>query len=520
MPENRLEMDKDILYVCLLSDALKQNVESPGFNYLCIRDRIIDDEDDESVLSGIIAINENRDLSWLLNLVQQRFLQISQWVVKMKDALIGGCDYQQLVDLCEPILGNFISILDSSYRLLSYTKNITSSDPINVSLLEKGYHTEETIQRFRSARRFELYEQETGVIVSRLGEISRFEVVSKWCRYGGERLLHVVMVCSKIPLSLALVDLFAIFMEHIEICFQRQQRAFPSQIYSSLLHEMLYKELTNPFIIFERAKTADVPFYGHFDAYRIVFKDNSTVLTGRFVDGLMAYMPRSKIIANNYEVSVLNIYSSSNIKEQSLLNLERISALLEEHGALCGISEPFATLSEFIAACAQATRAHALGFQLRLLGNIWQFDQAVFDSTVIKGKGDVFYYNDVYIYLMLHFAQAGSFDALTNTLQNNLLKKLIAYDSENNTQLVQILYAHLVSERRATSSGKLLHMHRNNVLYHISRIEEITGLDLNDYWTRLKLMLAFHFLELQESNRRFFLPIEDSEDSLGAERVK
>jgi len=28
-------------------------------------------------------------------------------------------------------------------------------------------------------------------------------------------------------------------------------------------------------------------------------------------------------------------------------------------------------------------------------------------------------------------------------------------------------------------------------------------MDLDDYWTRLKLMLAYHFLELEEINRRF-----------------
>ena len=75
--------------------------------------------------------------------------------------------------------------------------------------------------------------------------------------------LQVVMECSRTPMSLAAVDLFEIFMDYIEICFLRQQRANPSQIYSSLLTEILYGDLDNPFIIAERAKAADVPFTGH-----------------------------------------------------------------------------------------------------------------------------------------------------------------------------------------------------------------------------------------------------------------
>ena len=503
LPDSPNEMETDILYVCLLSAAMKRNLENPGFYYLCIRDRFSDEDEDIGALKDIIVINENKDTSWLFNTVQRRFLEISDWVNKMQTALIDNCDYQRLTDLCEPILNNFVSIFDSSYTLLAYTKNITCHDPVNVAMLEKGYHTEETLQKFRDRKRFEFYEHEQGVVVSPPGVIAQCEIVTKWCRYGGELLLQVVMECSQTPLSLAAVDLFEIFMKYIQIDFLRQQRAHPSQVYSSLLTEMLYEDLSNPFIIGERAKTADVPFSGNFNAYRIVFEDNSTVLVGRFVQEMMTYLPKSKIITNKYEVVVLNIYNQSNIQKHSMQNLSKLSPLFEKYKALCGVSEMFTSLPEFKNAYTQATRAQTLGVQLRTLGNYWNFDTEVFEATAIENNGSIFHYDNIYLYLALHLAQSGSFDAFGNTTYNKTLKKLLEYDKENHTRLVQILYAYLVSERRATVSGRLLSMHRNNVLYHISRIEEITGIDLDDYWVRLKLALAFHFFELQESNRLF-----------------
>ena len=513
LPEVSSEMEPDMFYACLLSEAMKRNVDSPGFTYLSIRDRFTDEEEDAPALQGIVVINENRDVSWLINLVQQRFLQINSWVTDMHSALIDNCDYQRIVDISEPFLNNFVAVLDSSYRLLAHTKGLQAHDPINIALLEKGYHSDKVLKKFRDARRFEVYEQEQGIIVSPPGgPISNYEIVNKLCRYGGEWLLHVTMECSQTPLSLAAVDLFEIFMDSINICFTRQQRTHPTQVYSSLLDEMLYGELDDPFIISERAKAADVPFHGYFNAFRIAFKDNSTVLMGRFVQELMTYLPKSKIIANNYEVSVFNTFSSPDVRKQTLSHLKKITPLFEKYGAFCGVSEMFETLPELKNACVQATRAHALGLQLRTLGNFWQFNGDVFEAVTIEGGGDAFYYNDIYIHLMLHLAQSGSFDAFRNTAYNNTLKKLIDYDRDNNTKLVQVLYAHLVSERRATVSGRLLHMHRNNVLYHISRIREITGIDLDDYWVRLKLMLAFHFFELQESNRLFSLP-QDMPDS-------
>jgi hypothetical protein len=47
-------------------------------------------------------------------------------------------------------------------------------------------------------------------------------------------------------------------------------------------------------------------------------------------------------------------------------------------------------------------------------------------------------------------------------------------------------------------------------VYHVTHIEEITGIDLDDYWARLKLSLAFHFFELKESNRLFYNPSGES----------
>ena len=506
LPENPDDMKHDILYICMLSAAIKRSTETPGYYYACIRDRFTDDVEDARALAGVIVINENKDVAWLFNIIQKRFLEISDWVDKMRAALIDNCDYQQLVELCEPIFNNFISVFDSAYTLLAYTKNITCHDPVNIAMMEKGYHTDETLQKFRDRKRFEVYEQEQGVVVSPPGVIAQFEIVTKWCRYGGELLLQVVMECSQIPMSLAAVDLFEIFMDHIEICFLRQQRTNPSQIYSSLLTEIINGALDNPFIIAERAKVADVPFLGHFNAYRIVFEDNSTILVGRFVQELMAYLPKAKIIAHKYEVVVLNIYNQQKIQKQSFTNLSKLTPLLEKYDALCGVSEEFSSLAELKHAYTQATRAQTLGVQLRTLGNYWNFDKDVFEATAVERNGNIFYYDNVFLYLSLHFAQSGAFDAFYNTFCNRTLKKLLKYDEENHTRLVQVLYAYLVSERRPTAAGKLLGMHRNSVLYHVSRIEEITEIDLNDYWTRLKLSLTFHFFELKESNRLFFNP--------------
>jgi sugar diacid utilization regulator len=498
LPSDPDEMERDILYTCMLSEAMERNLEKPGHNYLCIQDRPAGDSESAEALAGVIVINdEDMAISKLHNIVLRRFLQISEWVSNMQVALIENCDYQRLLDYCEPILNNFIAICDASYSLLAYTKNIPCRDPINVKLLEKGYHSEETMQKFKDKKRFEVYEQETGVLLSAPGVISRFEIIGKWCRYDGALLIHVVMECSQTHASLASVDLFEILMKHVNTCFVRQQRAQLSQTHTSLLNGILYDDIENPFILGERAKTAGIPVSGNFDAYVIAFEDNSIVLIGRFVQELMAYLPKSKVIAHNYKVSVLNIYSSQNVKTQSTKSLARVALLLEKYSATCGVSEPFTALPEFKDAHTQAECAQAMGPQLSAPRNFKMLSDNVYPIIAPRNNGCVYHYDDVYIYHMLQSAQSGPFAVFNHTAHMRALQKLIKYDEENETSLVQILYAHLISERRATASGKLLNMHRNNVRYHITRIEEILDMDLDDYWTRMKLMLTFHLLDIR-----------------------
>ena len=327
LPEDETEMEKDILYVCRLTEALKRGETAPGYHYLCIRDRFWDADETEDFLSGIIVINENRDVSWLLNLMQHRFLQLAEWETKMQQAVINECSFQKLLDLSEPILNNFTAVLDSTYKLLAYTQNLPNDDPINVELVRKGYHSEETIKIFQSLKRFKVYEEEHGLIISPPGEISRYECVSKWSRYGGVNLMHTVMVCSHTPLSKESAELFNILMKYIDIVFVKEQKQLqtPFKIYSSFLNDILYGELNNPHLIAEQAKRVDIPFTGCFDVYRIVFEDNAIILIGRFVQELSTYLPHSKIISKDYEICVLNIYDGDDAETETAANLEKIT---------------------------------------------------------------------------------------------------------------------------------------------------------------------------------------------------
>ena len=79
------------------------------------------------------------------------------------------------------------------------------------------------------------------------------------------------------------------------------------------------------------------------------------------------------------------------------------------------------------------------------------------------------------------------------------LRRMEKYDLENNMELVPTLHAFLLEERNWVNTAARLHIHRNTLRYRIDRIQELTGLDLENPMQRLSLLFAFavkQYLEL------------------------
>jgi sugar diacid utilization regulator len=72
---------------------------------------------------------------------------------------------------------------------------------------------------------------------------------------------------------------------------------------------------------------------------------------------------------------------------------------------------------------------------------------------------------------------------------DDMLGRLARYDEEKGSELVATLDAYLCAHN-ATEVAARLNLHRNSLLYRLRRIQEITGLDLDDPETRLALHLA------------------------------
>ena len=130
-------------------------------------------------------------------------------------------------------------------------------------------------------------------------------------------------------------------------------------------------------------------------------------------------------------------------------------------------------------------RSHAEARQALLLGRRMQ------------GPGHLTLFGDLGVYRLI-FAAEGLPEL--SDLYAQSLGELLAYDRQNNADLVSTLDAFFAANGSPKEAAERLGVHRNTVLYRLDRIRDITGYDLDDAGLRLRLQLALHIhLALGES---------------------
>ena len=81
-----------------------------------------------------------------------------------------------------------------------------------------------------------------------------------------------------------------------------------------------------------------------------------------------------------------------------------------------------------------------------------------------------------------------------------LVEPLEEHDRERGSDLVRTLRVYFLAGANASEAADRLFLHRNSMLYRLTRVEKLTGLNLKDPRARLALQLGL--LHIGEPERR------------------
>lgn len=148
---------------------------------------------------------------------------------------------------------------------------------------------------------------------------------------------------------------------------------------------------------------------------------------------------------------------------------ELIDRYLETNDLLCGMSREFRGFERIKRFYRQAWETLEAGRTAGASGPAFQFDDFALDILLSNSSGE--FRPEDYVIPQLH--------------------AIATYDREHDGELMRTLVTYIKGAMNVTASINRLHVHKTTFYYRLRRIEEISGLSLEDYRTVLYLMIVF-----------------------------
>ncbi len=125
-------------------------------------------------------------------------------------------------------------------------------------------------------------------------------------------------------------------------------------------------------------------------------------------------------------------------------------------------------------------------------------EKAVTMGLRLFGSGQLTYFGDLGVYRLL--LSIGSVKELRE-FYHEVLGRLIEHDARSGGELLRTLEAYFRYHGSPTEMAPKLTLHRNTLLYRLRRIQEVSGVDLDDAETGLALHLALRIGEVLGERR-------------------
>lgn len=486
-------LDSRKLYFCRLSLAmllpyrLRENA-----TMLCLRDRIKDDTETDDMMQGIVIINENISYEQVFSSVQEVFCELTQWYLTAQEALIQNRPLQDLVDLSETILGNYVQITDSSFNLLAYTRNTECDEEITIQARKLGYHPESTIKQFAKYHRTELWEKTTGLLINNDCDMCKYPLISKIFKYSNTYFAHAVMTCNHHPATKGMTELFELFTELLAVHVEKEWESTNNchHTYDAFLIDLYEGRVTRRDIAEERSRHVGIPLDGGYCLTLSSHDEGGRVALSNVIQDITALRPKDRVTNFHGRIAVLSQLPERDFMEHFTQLQNDMASVMEKYDLRCGMSAIFNDLLEAPNAVVQAE--HALSYSGRTPGTA---ALPVFPNALNGLQHRAVSFEESFFYILLGHSPENK-TIWRGSVYYAALKKLHDYDQQHNVNNLSLLYVYLICESRPTDTANALFMSRNNVVYRIDRIQEMLNMDLKSASVRFKLMTSYVMMQL------------------------
>lgn len=499
--ENSRTFTINVLYIATAEQLQKAACpEMDGICVVCRGSEAFAREFTEKHRVGLLLFPENEDFFQVANELLDGISRLDGWLNKVKTCIAAGEPVQSLIEAGADFFGeNPVVLLSVSFNVVGRSLESTSRNEKVNGLLQRGYLTQEEAD-IMSRMGYPLHREDfkDGMLVNPPTYMGcPFLLIAFPPPMKQAAFLAVYYVASvPTPGQLDVFRCYAGLLRHYIMGRLKPGKQMPSAL-ELFMDDILLHTSEDREYLADRAKQLQLPVN---EPYRVgviqweaYSKDQADYVLWR----VRAVLGKSVYRIMRYHDSVLLLMKGSVPHATVLRNMDETADKLAGILSVCdghiGFSPEVDNLFKLDVAYKQACSAAKFG-------------------QLIGGGDKLYFYSEYYIYDMI--------DSYSERfrIEDMFVQKLRLLENkdEGSFNNLNLLRSYLLSERNLSETARLLHMHRNSVIYRIGKISDILGVDLDDPDVRLRLLISFKVIEM--INGRKFPPLHDGKDA--AEREK
>ncbi len=470
------DFQKNCVYLCL-TDELPPGKKLPdGVTLLCAQG---EREPQAAEYAHInLLVTGGITFRQLFNRVMGVFKEY-QSLDECFDGLISSdVPLQEIIDLATGIVKMPLCMLDLNHNVLAISSEMESPDDALWDAMRSGYGYAHYDVVERSEPKLKNMVQPSASSVEMISNISGHYIKVTTLFRGNRAVaflgMHRIYEFTA-PFERHTVQLYYYVINKItrHLSLFSDVKVGRGMMYEQFLIDVLDEKIKDEKEIEEYSRRLGLERHGKYQAAVISFWEGVVRTDYHFamMDYIEIILPGSKCIMLDNMIFVIWAMTDTNYLDDALSG--KLSTFLKTHDCFGLLSPVFLGLSQ-------------LSGVFKLLKDVLPF----VDKRAKQGN-IYHYYEYTELYCMKLFVENVPF----NTIRHPMIQKLIDYDKDFNTDYLDTLKIYLRNNCNISEAAKLLHMHRNSLLYRIKRIEELLGSDLAAWEIRNQLFFSMAYME-------------------------
>jgi len=412
------------------------------------------------------------------------FSAFHQWKTDLLMASEKPESVQRLLDISVDWVPYGTIIWDPTFSLVAFSKNVSSDNPLFQEITANGFLPSDLVKQFFRLDMLSNPNKFLSTIVHRPPNISGEYEICRSFRVSMTTAATLCMFVGHQEPHPGLVEIVSTLCDAIQKFYNlvgyNSNGTYRSMDY--LLCKLI--EDTTATIDTMRAwlESLSLPVDSTYSVYKVVLNNPTSTKRTLALSQLRRNMPYSEVFIYNDAICAINRRERRFLDQESHDSyIKSVRDFLQMHDAYCGVSPRFNSLSKIALAYFRASAALDIG-------------------RAMAPEDRILHYDRFYTYHLLALA---SKDAELIDLCAPALQQIMESDQGTHMDNISLLRIYLSCDRNITQTAKAMHLHRNSVIYRVTRIQEIIApMDLENPDDRLHLLNSFKILDYLEAQQK------------------